>query len=724
MAPDDAMPIQGASRRLFLQVSAAAGGGLLMGFHAGPTEAADGVQLTHYVRIAPSGAVTILSKNPEIGQGVRTSLPQIIAEELDVAWSQVTVEQADSDPKQFGAQFAGGSAATPMNYDELRRVGAVCRAMLVSAAAQTWGVPVTELTTEAGTVRHAASRRSLGYGKLAAKAAALPAPDPKTVALKDPSTFRIIGQPLSGVDNPRIVTGQPLFGIDVTRPGMLYAVFEKAPVFGAKVASANLDEMSRLRGVKKVFVVEGGSDLSGLLGGVAIVADSWWRAKTARERLKVVWADHPTSAQGSAVWATQAAALKGQAPAKSLRKDGDVDAAFAGAAKVLEASYAYPFLAHATLEPQNCTAEVKDGKCELWAPTQIPEQGRQAVAKALGLKPEDVTVHMIRCGGGFGRRLSADAMIESAWIAREAGAPVKLLWTREDDTRHDFYRPGGFHHFKGGLDASGRLVALQDHFVSYGTGDKFASSAQMGGAEFPAGLVANVSYGASLIPLGAPTGPLRAPASNALAFVFQSFLDELAHAAGQDPVKFQLSLLGAGKDPPGFSAARMGAVIQLAAAKSGWGRALPPGHGLGFAHYFSHRGYFAEVVEASAAADGAVTVHKVWVAADVGRQIVNPSGALNQIQGAVLDGLSEALGQAITFEGGQAQQSSFHDFPLLTMAQAPPVEVHFLKTDNPPTGLGEPALPPVIPALTNALFAATGKRIRSLPIDPAALKRV
>jgi isoquinoline 1-oxidoreductase beta subunit len=724
------LEMTGASRRDFMKASVV-GGGLVLSFSiapkAGAAAAAGAQALNAYVRVAPNGIVTIMAKNPEIGQGVMTSLPMMIAEELDVAWENVRIEQADNDPKLYTRQFAGGSLATPMNYEDLRRVGAVARAMLVNAAAVAWNCPSGDCKTAEGQVIHVSTGRKASYGSLAAQCAGVAAPDPKTVPLKNPKDYKIIGKSTPQYDTKKIVTGQPLFGIDVRVPGMLYATYEKAPVFGAKVASANLDAARAVKGVKKVFVVDGGTKLDGLLPGVAVVADSWWAARKGRNALQTKWADHPTSAQSSAGFDKRAAELAAGTPMTSLRKDGDVDAALKGAAKTVEAAYSYPFLSHAPLEPQNTTAAWKNGKLEIWAPSQNPEPGRQLCASTLGVKADDVTVHMTRCGGGFGRRLSNDYMVEAAWIAREAGAPVKLLWTREDDMHHDFYRPAGYHYFKGGVDAAGNVVAWQDHFVTFGDGDKVASSAGMGGTEFPARFLANCKLDQSTIPLGVPTGPLRAPGSNALAFVNQSFVDELAHAANADPLAFRKKLLGdkplVGEGSSPYNAGRMQGVLATVEKMSGWaGRSkLPAGSGMGVAFHFSHLGYFAEVVQASVAKTGAIKIDKVWIAADVGRQIVNPAGALNQVQGAALEGLSHALYQKITIENGAAKQSNFADYPLLKMAAAPPVEVKFVITDYPPTGLGEPALPPVIPALCNAIFAATGKRIRSLPIDTKQL---
>jgi isoquinoline 1-oxidoreductase beta subunit len=690
----------------------------------------DDPALNAFIRITPDGVVTIMAKNPEVGQGVKTMLPMLIAEELDVAWSRVKVEQARLDTTRYAAQTAGGSTATPINWLPMRRVGAAARLMLVRAAAAEWKVAESECTTEQGVVHHRASGRSLSYGALATRAASVTPPELETVPLKDAAQFTIIGKRTRGVDNRAIVTGTPLFGIDLELPGMHYATYVKSPVHGARITSSNLDVIKRQPGITHAFVVEGSDNLNGLLSGVAIVGDSWWKVQSARKRLQMTWAENAAASQSSTGFAAQAATLFGQAPQRSIRKDGDADSALRGAAKTLEAEYTYPFIAHAPLEPQNCTAHFRDGALELWAPAQLPENGRQLVARTLGMPPEQITVHLVRGGGGFGRRLYNDFMVEAAWIARETGVPVKLLWTREDDTQHDFYRPGGFHRFRAGLDAKGSLAAFANHFVSYGEGDRFAPSADITAAEFPARFVPNLSIGSSVMPLGVPTGALRAPRSNAMSFAFMGFLDECAHAAGVDTVEFLRTLLrnpipepppADGRPAPagGLDPKRMLGVLELVAEKSGWAKraSLPRGTGMGVAFYFSHRGHFAEVAQVTVSKSGEVRVDKVWVAGDVGSQIINPSGAEQQVQGGVLDGIGQVLAQEITIEGGRTVQSNFHDFPLLRLNQAPPVEVHWKLTEHAPTGVGEPALPPVVPAVVNAIFAATGKRIRSLPLS-------
>jgi len=715
-------------RRSFLKLTGLAGGGLALAFYLeGGTQslaaqASGEFAPNGFIHISPDGSILIYSKNPEIGQGIKTAFPMIIAEELDADWEDVRVEQAPIDQAVYGRQAAGGSRSIPSGWDQMRQAGAVARAMLVAAAAQEWGVPVSECRTEKSTVIHSGSGRRLGYGELANRAAALPVPDPKSLTLKKRADYKLLGTRVTGVDNYKLVTGQPLFGIDQVVPDMLYATYTKCPAPGGRVGQANLDEIRSLPGVKHAFVLQGNGQLAELRPGVAIVATSTWAAISAKGQLRVTWDESEAAKDSWSAAVKRARELAKQSGSEILGETGDTAKAFSSAAKTVEAFYSYPFLSHAPLEPQNCTAWYRDGVMDIWASTQTPQRGLTSIAKMLDIPEDRITIHQTRVGGGFGRRLMNDSMCEAATISKQIGAPVKLQWTREDDMAHDFYRVGGFHSFKGAVDDSGKLSAWEDHFVTFSSdGQKPVTGGNMSATEFPLPLIANFRLTQTLLPLLTPCGPWRAPRSNAVAFAGQCFFHELAVAAGRDHLEFLLEVMGKPRwlDPGSSRALNTGRaadVIRLAAEKAGWGKSLPEGRGLGLAFYFSHAGHFAEIAEVSVEDNKKLTVHKVTVAADVG-PIVNLSGAENQCQGAVIDGFSTMLGLELSIENGRVQESNFDQYPLLQLAHAPEVEVHFIQSDFPPTGLGEPALPPAAPAICNAIFAASGHRVRELPLS-------
>ena len=735
------------NRRDFLKLTSLAGGGFALAFYirsGGPasgaeTAASGDFTPNAFIRISPAGKVTIVSKQPEMGQGVKTSLPMIIAEQLEVPWKEVIIEQGDFDAK-YGGQSAGGSQSTPSNYDNFHLLGATARTMLVEAAAQTWGVPASECRAEKATVVHTSGKK-LTYGQLAAKAATLPVPAKEAVTLKKPADFKLLGTRVAQFDSTKIVTGQPLFGIDMKLPGMVYAVYEKCPAFGGKVVSANLDQIKALPGVKDAFILEGNGKVKELVPGVAIVADSTWAALSARKQLKITWDEGKVASESWETFVAQARADAGKPGARMLRKDGDPDAALASAAKTVTAEYVYPFISHANLEPQNTTAHWHDGIMEVWSPTQIPSIGVGLVNRVLGIPNDKIKLHLNRAGGGFGRRIGADYLVEAAAIAQKVNAPVKLTWSREDDLKHDQYRPGGLHFLKGGVDAQGKVVAWKNHFFTFGEGGQPGSGGGLGGDEFPGRWIANYQAEQTMFETGWPMGPWRAPGSCVFAWVIHSFIDELAHAGGRDPLELRLELLGDRDDMPAggvgaaapkggkgggpaYSVARMRNVLKFAAEKAGWGKKkFAKGSGAGIAFHFSHRGYFAQVAEVTVTKDGQLKVDRFVTGVDIGAQVVNLSGAENQVEGSVVDGLGVLMHQELNIERGRTVQSNFNDYPMIRITDSPAkIETHFLSTANPTTGLGEPALPPVAPAICNAIFAATGKRVRQMPLSRTDLR--
>jgi len=733
-------PATALSRRSFIKISGVVGGGLVLGAGMSTSRTAtaqsgdDVFEANPYVQIRPDNTIIIFSKNPDVGQGVKTAMPMIVAEELDADWEQVTVRQADIDQSRYGQQLAGGSRSIPSNWMTLRQAGATARAMLVSAAAIEFEVDEDSLSTDAGYVVHQASDRRMAYGDLAEAAARLPVPDAGSLVLKDRSEWKLLGRRITGVDNVKIVTGQPLYGIDHQLPDMVYATLVKAPAIGARPASANLDHVKSLPGIRDAFLVEGVGDPvdfsirstdPAILPGVAIVANTTWAAFKARDQLTVDWDETSAASDSWSDAVAEAVRLGAQDGAESLADKGDMDSAFANAGSTAEGFYTYPFASHAPLEPQNCTAWFKGDSIEIWAPTQTPTRAVSEVANLLGLPRDRVTVHQLRGGGGFGRRLANDSVCEAALIAKELGVPVKVQWSREDDMTFDHYRPGGFHSFKGALDSAGKLTAWQDHFISFGRNGRPVTAANLSPQEFPVNAVGNARITQTLMPSGIPTGYWRAPGSNALAFAIQCFLHECSVAAGRDHLEFLLETFAGIPAPQGgggrgggggpLNAERAAAVTRLAAEQGGWGRQMPAGRGLGLAFHYSHAGYFAELAEVSVDDNRRLTVHKVTVAGDIG-PIVNMSGAENQVQGSVIDGLSTLMGLEITFENGRVEEKNFDRYPLLRMHQAPEVETHFIQSNNNPTGVGEPALPPAAPAICNAIYAATGHRVRTMPL--------
>ncbi|KAA0697131.1 xanthine dehydrogenase family protein molybdopterin-binding subunit [Neorhizobium sp. P12A] len=728
-----AMPTMG--RRTFFKLASAGAAGLVLGFHLGDAAFAaetvngnisDGSDqvMNAFIRIAPDNTITIYSKAPEIGQGIKTSFGVIIADELDADWNHVVMEQAPINPKVYGSQGAGGSTSIPRAWNQLRQAGAGAKAMLIAAAAQEWAVDPSQITAQDSVITHAASGKSATYGSMATAAAKMPVPDPKSLKLKARADYRLIGKRYRGVDDPKVVTGQPLFGIDVQVPGMVYANYTKCPAAGGKVRSFNVDEIKAQPGVLDAFAVDGTGMMVEVMPGVAIIAKDTWSAFKAKDKLKVDWDLSEASTDSSSQFSAEAKKVATSFPEKFDDNVGDVDKSFANASKTVEAFYEYPFAAHVPLEPMNTTAHWHDGVMEMWVPTQQPDRGLPMVAKAAGVPEEKVVMHQTRVGGGFGRRLVNDYACEAAAIARKVNAPVKLQWTREDDFSHDFYRPAGYHQFKGAIDKAGRLDAWQEHFITFtADGKKEASGANLTDNLRYSIKAPNLRRAKTMFPLKIPTGAWRAPGDNAQVFAAQSFMHELALASGRDHVEFLIDAVN--RDVPelvakdasvNFSPKRATDVIKMCAEKAGWGKSLPKGSGLGFAWCYSHAGHVAQAIELSVDANKGIKVNRIVVVLDVG-PIIDMAGSEAQAQGASTDALSTAMGLKINIENGRIQEQNYNAYPILRMPFAPmTIDAFFIQSDNPPTGMGEPAFPALAPALGNAIFAATGERVRRLPL--------
>ena len=730
------------SRRRFLSVGATTAGGLLLRVHlpaigelAGRTPD-DRFEPNAFLQIEPSGAVTVVVPRPDMGTGVRTALAMLVAEELDADWSTIRIEQANLDQERYGPQYAGGSAVVRTSWEPLRRAGAAARVLLVAAAAREWGVDPSACRTEAGAVVHPGSGRRAPYGSLVAIARTLRASG--AGVLKTPAERRIIGRPTRSLDTPAIVRGNIVYGIDVRVPDMLYAVIERCPVFGGQVQRIDDRQARAVAGVRAVVRIDAdlfprfGDDSPKMANGVAVVADSTWSAMRGRHALAVAWDARGGESESTTAMRLTAVEATKEAPRFVARSEGDVEAALASAARRLTAVYEVPLLAHATMEPMNCTAHVTGDQCEIWAPTQNPQGVRDVAAAITGLAPSTITVHVTRMGGGFGRRFYPDFAGEAVIVSQAVGRPVQVIWTREDDMQHDFYRPAGYHSMAAGLNERGELIAWAQHLANASRGAYLGWTARAGSDpgvgelepyDLPAGAVPNLRIGYTPLTSKIPRGQWRSVEPSATVFATQSFLAEVAHAAGRDPLEYQLGLLSAHQWLPYYGSTydtrRLAAVLRLAAAHGTWGHPLPRGWGRGIAGSYANSAFVAHVVEVEVTAEGMVRVHRVVSAVDCGT-VVNPLGVRAQVEGGVVFGLSAALKQQITVEGGRVAQSNFPDFDALRMREAPLIEVYVVPSEEPVCGMGEAAVPPIAPALTNAIFDAIGVRIRVLPIGQIA----
>ena len=712
-------------RREFLKAGAALGGGLLISLYVPEfvpaARAADStakpVALNAFVRIGTDETVTVISNHSEMGQGIYTSLPMLLNEELEADWARVRVESSPVDAVYnhtvFGIMMTGGSTTTNSEYDRFRKMGAMARIMLIAAAAQSWNVDPQTCRAEKSYVIHTPTGRRASYGSLA-EAASKIAP-PKDIPLKDPKDFALVGKPMHRLDTPSKTNGTAQFGLDVYIPGMLTAVVARAPVFGGKVVSFNADQAKAIPGVVNVVQVP---------SGVAVIAKGFWPAKLGRENLEITWDEGPGSSISTVEMRAKYSATS-KTPGLVARKVGDPAAALTGAAKTITAEYEVPYLAHCMMEPLNTVVDLHEDRCEIWTGTQFQTGDRAAAAKVAGLKPEQVTLHTTLLGGGFGRRANpaCDFVTEATEVAKAAKAPVKVVWTREDDIRGGWYRPMWYDHFAAGLDSSGNPVAWTHTIVgqsimtgtmfeSFGVKDGIDSTSVEGAADILYG-IPNLQVDLHSPKNEVPVQWWRSVGHSHTGFSVEAFLDEVAHAGGKDPYQLRRSLLA--------NQPRMLAVLDLAAQKANWGGPLPAGRARGIATHFSFDSYVAQVAEVSVEKDGTVRVHRVVAGVDCGRT-VNPDTVKGQIEGGIIFGLTAALKTEITLEKGRVQQRNFNDYPMVRMFESPAIEVYIVPSTEHPTGVGEPGVPPVAPAVANAIFAATGKRVRRLPIKPEDLR--
>lgn len=723
------------SRRKFVVGSAVAGTGLVIGLRfSGPllfsqesdkaAKKAPPNPFDAYIHVKPDGRISLIVAKSEMGQGIKTGLAMLLAEEAEVDFSSVSVEQAETRPDIYPHMGTGGSGSTMENFMPLRRAGATVRELMIAAAAARWKVPKGECEAKKGIVSHEKSSHQASYGELVEAASKLPLPDPEKVELKDEADFELIGHATPRVDVPAKVNGSAQFGLDVRVPDMLFAVVARCPAFGGKAARFDAVKAKAVSGVRDVFEIPALGQGMFTAGGVAVVADSTWAAMKGREALQITWDDGPAASESSEGMreALRAAAQK---PGKRVRNDGNVDAVLSNGAKKVEALYELPLLAHATMEPMNITVHTRGSEAEVWAPTQSPDWVQGTVAQMLGLRPDKVIVHTTYLGGGFGRRYMADFPAEAAQIAKVVGKPVQLVWSREDDMTHDFYRPATCHHFRGAVDAKGRPMAWFHTLASTSIRGFWDPKAQaeeqeIGGAVQMPYKIPNVRLEFNPVSSAVPRAWWRSVENSFNGFAVESFIDELSGAAGKDPYEFRRGLLvkpanWKPKNDDDVDPARLRGVLDLAAKKAGWGKPLAKGRGRGIAAFCSFGSYFAEVAEVTVKGSD-FKIDRIVSAVDCG-QMVNPESVRSQTEGAIVYGLSAALKNEITIKNGAVEQTNFDAYDPLRINEAPPIEVHLTDSKEDPGGMGEPALPPIAPAVANAIFAARGQRLRKLPFQ-------